>query len=92
MSLLTFLHGAPRKSERWCKFELNVGMNRVRFRKPVEVGSVLGCRTRVKSVVWKRGREMLETTYECEMFKEEGRRGEEEIVLEAEWIVRQVLA
>ena len=93
VSLLTFLHGAPRKSERWCKFELNVGMNRVRFRKPVEVGSVLGCRTRVKSVVWKRGREMLETTYECEVFKEAGGgRNEREIVLEAEWIVRQVLA
>lgn len=93
VSLLTFLHGAPRKSEKWCKFELNVGMNRVRFRKPVEVGSVLGCRTRVKSVVWKRGREMLETTYECEVFKEAGGgRNEREIVLEAEWIVRQVLA
>jgi len=93
VSLLTFLHGAPRKSEKWCKFELNVGMNRMRFRKPVEVGSVLGCRTRVKSVVWKRGREMLETKYECEVFKEAGGgRNEREIVLEAEWIVRQVLA
>ena len=92
VSLLTFLSSAPRKSATWCKYEINCGMKNVKFVKPVEVNSVLGCRTKVKSVSWKRGREMLETTYECEMFKEGGRRGEEEIVLEAEWIVRQVLA
>ena len=92
VSLLTFLSSAPRKSATWCKYEINCGMRNVKFVKPVEVNSVLGCRTKVKSVSWKRGREMLETTYECEMFKEGGRRGEEEIVLEAEWIVRQVLA
>jgi len=87
LSLLTHLHGAPKKSKTWCRCELNVGMNRVRFRKPVEVGSVLRCQTRVQSVEWKRGREMLETTYECEMMKE----GEEDVVVELEWIVRQVL-
>ena len=92
VSLLTFLSSAPRKSATWCKYEINCGMKNVKFVKPVEVNSVLGCRTKVKSVSWKRGREMLETTYECEMFKEGSRRGEEEIVLEAEWIVRQVLA
>lgn len=92
VSLLTFLSSAPRKSTTWCKYEINCGMRNVKFVKPVEVNSVLGCRTKVKSVSWKRGREMLETTYECEMFKEGGGRGEEEIVLEAEWIVRQVLA
>ena len=30
---------------------------------------------------------MLETTYECEMMKEGG----EDVVVEVEWIVRQVL-
>ena len=40
----------------------------------------------MQSVEWKRGREMLETTYECEMMK-----GEEDVVVELEWIVRQVL-
>ena len=77
VSLLTFLSSAPRKSATWCKYEINCGMKNVKFVKPVEVNSVLGCRTKVKSVSWKRGREMLETTYECEMFKEGGRRGNE---------------
>ena len=36
---------------------------------------------------WKREEEMLEAAYECEMMKE----GEEDVVVELEWIVRQVL-